>query len=111
MIMKNNPLLPSAASDGFWVGAISTLVASGINQMQKVQKGETTAQEAMVTSSKHALNGGIALGTAAQATSFINSKNMLGAFGTVLVGGAALYAVEKVSQKIKEGETEECTAE
>lgn len=110
-------LLPADAVNGFWIGSISTLVASGINQMQKVQDGEMSSKSAMIKSTKHALDGGIALGAAAHAAGQIRQNKWLNAFGSVVAGAAAIYAVEKIHETLndescdcKEGEGS-CKAE
>lgn len=101
--------VPKEGLQGFAIGAISTLVVSGVMNSKAMQEGKVSRDSAIRSTIKETLFGGVALGCATYAASAVGKKEYTQALTSVAIGVATIYGIESISQKLEEDKL--CKAE
>lgn len=91
--------------------AASAVVATGINY-NSYKKNEISKKEAVQSSIKLTIQGGVATGSAIATANYIGKGNYIGAMTAFSLGFGGVYAIEKIAEKLnKTKKLEENTEE
>ena len=85
-------------------GAVAVGIVSCISNAKKVKEEEMTRSEAMRDTLKDSLVGGIATASAISVANNLGDprKSIFQTLGSLVLGGAAIYTIEKASKMQKE---------
>ncbi len=92
-------------------GAIASAAIAGGMQYSQLKQGKVSQKEAIATTVKLSLQGGIATGAAIAAANHLGRGSIFGVLGALSIGIAGVYAVEKVSEAVRQQTQEEAAPE
>lgn len=105
--MTINTGTPRSVTGNLVSGALAAgMVATAISYT-KYKQGELGKEEAIKQSLKLTVQGGIATGSAIAAANALGRNSWIGVLGSLTVGVAGIYGVEKLYSKTYAQETEE----
>lgn len=105
--MTINTGTPRSVTGNLVSGALAAGMVATALAYTKYKQGELGKEEAIKQSLKLSLQGGIATGSAIAAANALGRSSWLGVFGSLTVGVAGIYGVEKLYDKAYAKETEE----
>jgi type IV secretory pathway VirB2 component (pilin) len=98
---------PRSVTGNLVSGALAAGMVATALAYTKYKQGELGKEEAIKQSLKLSLQGGIATGSAIAAANALGRSSWLGVLGSLTVGVAGIYGVEKLYGKAYAKETEE----
>jgi len=98
---------PRSVTGNLVSGALAAGMVATALAYTKYKQAELSKEEAIKQSLKLSLQGGIATGSAIAAANALGRNSWLGVFGSLTVGVAGIYGVEKFYTKTYAKETEE----
>lgn len=105
--MTINTGTPRSVTGNLVSGALAAGMVATALAYTKYKQGELGKEEAIKQSLKLSLQGGIATGSAIAAANALGRSSWLGVLGSLTVGVAGIYGVEKLYDKAYAKETEE----
>jgi len=98
---------PRSVTGNIVSGALAAGMVATALAYTKYKQGELGKEEAIKQSLKLSVQGGIATGSAIAAANALGRSSWLGVLGSLTVGVAGIYGVEKLYSKTYTKETEE----
>ncbi|MGP1580603.1 MAG: hypothetical protein ACTTH5_06245 [Wolinella sp.] len=93
--MRINTGTPRSVTGHFVSGSVASLIMAGVENYQRLQRGEIESREAGIDTLKKTLQGGILTASAIATANHIGTSGFLRALATLSVGAACVYGVER----------------